>query len=198
MDRCAGWHICLVLTFCSIAVASGQIQNPPLGQGRLQTDIRGIYADPPPLPASLAAAWQKAELIVVARTVGIQPKEIGELQAGVSYRLQISQVIKEDLRLQNATEIQLTQLGGVREVNGRKIETKAGHIPHPQVGEQAVLFLTYWPHGQGYATMPVGYFEVRKTDVIIPGGVRHFPEFAGRSSMPLPEFVAIARVLMGK
>jgi hypothetical protein len=115
-----------------------------------------------------------------------------------AHDFQIDEVFKLDPMTvpKSASNITVIQHGGtIVDQDGREITGAPNEIYKP--GQELIVFLKAWPAAGGFAVAygPSGGFFVMDKEVSIPQGLRSYPEFGGRSSIPTETFVQLLRQL---
>jgi hypothetical protein len=114
-----------------------------------------------------------------------------------AHDFQIDEVFKLDPAVpKSASNITVIQHGGtIVDQNGREITDTLNEIY--KLGQEMIVFLEVSPEVGGFTVAygHAGTFFVMNNEVLIPAGIRSYPEFDGRRSIPTATFVQLLRQL---
>lgn len=152
-------------------------------------------------PATLRGLFAVVAVAVRGRVTSSSPRRYdlngGRAMPLTAHDFQIDEVFKLDPAVpKSASNITVIQFGGkIVDQDGREITGALKEIFEP--GQELIVFLNVSPTAGGFTVAygPAGAFFVTNNEVLIPEGIRSYPEFGGRRSIPTGTFVQLLRQL---
>jgi hypothetical protein len=171
----------------------GQSQTRKPQPGRILTVVEKT-----PTPSTLAQLVQSVDLVAFARVDTVSPPQADHAPIPHIRRIQhlsVLEVLKGSIP--PSQKIQVRQVGGTMEVDGREIS-----VEYPmrllERGDVVMVFLSRVGGSGDVYDVPYGDDSVilsqgTEQRMVLPSGLVNMPEFGGKPSISAPDFLAILR-----